>query len=137
MSLIILRKALCSDFTELDFLPSGGKETGACPGQTDSLHMDTSMRAGQLWQGRGASGMNQTDRAVTPSSDAWQKFWHLHPSFRPYKYNKTIRFNQKYCCYISHYTTVKNPSAIKEYLWQYFWWFFCDFPYCFRADNVI
>lgn len=48
MSLIILRKALCSDFTELDFLPSGGKETGACPGQTDSLHMDTSMRAGQL-----------------------------------------------------------------------------------------
>ncbi len=33
-----IKKALCSDFIELDFLPSGGKETGACPADRQSTH---------------------------------------------------------------------------------------------------
>lgn len=103
----------------ISYHQEGKRDTGECPGQTDSLHMDRSMWAGQQWQGRGASGMSQRDRAVTPSSAAWRKFWHLHPSFRPYKYHRTIRFNQKHCWYISHDTSVKNWSAVKQY--------FCDF----------
>ncbi len=33
-----IKKALCSDFIELDFLPSGGKETGACPADRQTVY---------------------------------------------------------------------------------------------------